>query len=49
MDEGINIDLDEKGRIIGIEIIGALERYDRRDIFEIATENLVFEGREHHA
>lgn len=47
VDEGINLDLDEKGRIIGIEIIGAVERYSRKDIFNIATENLVFEESEH--
>jgi len=47
VDEGINPDLDDQGRIIGLEIIGAVERYDRKDIFDIATENLVFEGSEH--
>ena len=41
--EGINLDIDEEGKIIGLEIIGAVERYDRKDIFNIATENLILE------
>lgn len=40
LEEGINLDIDEDGKIIGLEIIGAVERYDRKDIFTIATENL---------
>lgn len=40
LEEGINIDLDEKNKIIGLEIIGATERYDQKDIFNISTENL---------
>jgi len=47
VDEGINLDMDDQGRIIGLEIIGAVERYDRKDIFNIATENLGFEVSEH--
>lgn len=43
LEEGINLDMDEEGKIIGLEIIGALERYNRKDIFNIATENLIFE------
>ncbi len=43
IEEGINLDLDEYGAIIGLEIIGALERYDRKDLFNIATENLAWE------
>jgi len=38
LEEGINIDIDEDGKIIGLEIIGAKERYDQKDIFNIATE-----------
>jgi uncharacterized protein YuzE len=41
--EGVNVDLDEKGAVIGLEIIGATERYDRKDLFNIATENLAWE------
>jgi uncharacterized protein YuzE len=43
LEEGINLDIDEDGKIIGLEIIGAVERYDRKDIFNIATENLILE------
>lgn len=43
LEEGINFDLDKDGKIIGLEIIGALERYDQKDILNIATENLTLE------
>ena len=43
IEEGVNVDMDEKGAVIGLEIIGAAERYDRKDIFNIATENLAWE------
>jgi uncharacterized protein YuzE len=43
LEEGINIDLDEKNKIIGLEIIGATERYDQKDIFNISTENLILD------
>lgn len=45
LEEGINLDIDEDGKIIGLEIIGAIERYDRKDIFNIATENLILDER----
>ncbi len=41
--EGINLDLDDEDKIIGLEIIGATERYAQKDIFNIATENLILE------
>jgi uncharacterized protein YuzE len=40
VDEGINIDFDEGGRLIGLEILDATERYALSDIFNISTENL---------
>ncbi len=43
LEEGINVDFDEDGKIVGLEIIGATERYSRKDIFNIATENLMLE------
>jgi uncharacterized protein YuzE len=43
IEEGLNLDLDEKGKIIGLEIIGATKRYTRKDIFNLSTENLIFE------
>ncbi len=44
VEEGVNVDLDDKGAVIGLEIIGAVERYDRKDLFNIATENLAWES-----
>jgi len=43
IEEGINLDIDADGKIIGLEIIGAVERYNKKDIFNIATENLILE------
>jgi uncharacterized protein YuzE len=40
VDEGINIDFDDDGRLIGLEILDATERYALSDIFNISTENL---------
>lgn len=42
--EGINLDMNEEGKIIGLEIIGATERYALKDILNISTENLMLEG-----
>ena len=43
IEEGINLDIDEDSKIIGLEIIGATERYEQKDIFNISTENLILE------
>ena len=43
IEEGINLDIDEDGKIIGFEIIGVTERYKLEDIFNLSTENLIFE------
>jgi uncharacterized protein YuzE len=43
IDEGINIDFDEGGKLIGLEILDATERYSLSDIFNISTENLFLE------
>ncbi|MBI5198142.1 MAG: DUF2283 domain-containing protein [Nitrospirae bacterium] len=44
LEEGINLDLDEEGKIIGLEIIGATERYPPEDILNLSTENLILQG-----
>ena len=44
IEEGINIDMDDQGKIIGLEIIGATERYSQKDIFNLSTESLVFDA-----
>ena len=41
IEEGINLDVDDDGKVIGLEIIGATERYSLEDIFNISTENLI--------
>lgn len=43
IEEGINLDIDEDNKIIGLEIIGATERYNQKDIFNLSTENLILE------
>ena len=37
IEEGINVDLDRDGKVIGIEIIGVSERYKLKDFFDIKT------------
>ena len=43
IEEGLNLDLDEEGRLIGLEVLDATERYNLSDIFNIATENLILD------
>ncbi|MCL4557774.1 MAG: DUF2283 domain-containing protein [Deltaproteobacteria bacterium] len=47
LEEGINIDLDAQGKLIGLEIIGVTERYPLKDIFNISTENLILKDLRH--
>ncbi len=41
--ECLNIDLDASGKMIGIEVLDAVDRYSLADIFNISTENLILE------
>jgi len=41
IEEGLNLDLDENGKLIGLEVLDATERYSLTDIFNISTENLI--------
>jgi uncharacterized protein YuzE len=41
IEEGLNLDLDENGKLIGLEVLDATERYTLADIFNISTENLI--------
>ena len=43
IEEGLNLGLDENGKLIGLEILDASQRYSLSDIFNISTENLIFE------
>jgi len=43
IEEGLNLDLDEEGRLIGLEVLDATQRYSLADIFNISTENLILE------
>ena len=43
VEEGLNLDLDDSGKLIGLEILDATERYPLADIFNISTENLILE------
>ena len=46
MEEGLNLDLDENGKLIGLEILDATDRYPLADIFNISTDNLVLEEKQ---
>ena len=43
LQEGLNLDLDETGKLIGLEILDAADKYSLADIFNIATENLILD------
>ncbi len=43
IEEGINIDIDENNKIIGLEVLDATKKYPLMDIFNISTENLILE------
>ncbi len=40
IEEGLNLDLDDKGKLIGLEVLDATDRYSLPDIFNVSTENL---------
>lgn len=41
--EGVNLDFDGQGRLIGLEVIDATKHYSLSDIFNLTTENLILE------
>lgn len=43
-DDGVVIDFDEKGRLIGIEVLDVSQRFSLSDIVNINIENLSVEA-----
>lgn len=43
VEEGVTVDLDENGRIVGLEILDASEKLDISDLVNITIENLPLE------
>ena len=39
--DGVNLDFDDKDRLIGLEVLSASKRYSSSDIFNLSTENLI--------
>jgi len=38
-----DVDLDEQGRLIGVEILYATQKYSLSDIFNLSTQNLILD------
>ncbi len=45
IEEGLNLDFDETGKLIGLEVLDATERYSLADIYNLSTENLILDSR----
>ena len=43
IEEGVTVDLDEKGHIVGIEILVASEKMNLADLVNVSIENLPIE------
>jgi uncharacterized protein YuzE len=43
IEEGLNLDIDDEGKLIGLEVLDATRRYSLSDIFNISTENLILD------
>jgi uncharacterized protein YuzE len=43
IEEGVTVDLDESGHIVGIEILDASEKLELSDLVNISIENLPLE------
>ena len=39
--DGVNLDFDDEGLLIGLEVLSASKRYSSSDIFNLSTENLI--------
>ena len=43
LSEPVKVDLDKEGKLIGVEVLNATQRYSLSDIFNISTENLILD------
>lgn len=43
IEDGLNLDIDDEGKLIGLEVLDATRRYSLSDIFNISTENLILD------
>jgi uncharacterized protein YuzE len=43
IEEGVTVDIDEKGHIVGLEILDASEKLDISELVNISIENLPLE------
>ncbi|MBM4278484.1 MAG: DUF2283 domain-containing protein [Deltaproteobacteria bacterium] len=43
IEEGVTVDLDEKGHIVGLEILDASEKMNLTDLVNVSIENLPIE------
>jgi uncharacterized protein YuzE len=43
IEEGVTVDLDEKGHIVGIEILDASDKMNLTDLVNVSIENLPIE------
>ena len=43
IEDGLNVDLDKDGRLVGVEILDATKKYSLSDIFNLSTQHLVLE------
>ena len=43
--DGVNVDFDAEGKLIGLEVLGAAKNYSLADIFNLSTENLILDNR----
>ena len=44
LEEGVTVDLDDEGRIVGLEILDAAERFGLESLLNVSIENLSLEG-----
>lgn len=44
LEEGVTVDLDDEGHIVGLEILDAAERFGLESLLNVSIENLSLEG-----